>query len=158
VPTSCRDQCDCGQPDAGTTFASMLQRTRAVNAVIGRHDGMAQRRVIGQLTNQRLAARLHVVRTDATAQGPARTSMTDASASRSTTSSKEHTARSTRSPDRDGRCARPDVTGPRERQTVRRPRRHRPVTKANVSEPINDGVQHAQVAGLTGSYAAKCTA
>jgi D-xylose transport system substrate-binding protein len=59
---------DWDNPTAGTTFASMLQRTPSIKAVMVANDGMANA-VIGQLTNQHLNGKVAVSGQDATAQG-----------------------------------------------------------------------------------------
>jgi D-xylose transport system substrate-binding protein len=151
---------DWDNPTAGTTFASMLQRTPGINAVMVANDGMANA-VIGQLTNQRLAGKVAVSGQDATAQGlqhimdgtqcftiykpSSKEAIPAIDAITQIVNGQLPTTTGTVTDTQTGKTVPAILATPI------------PITKANVAEPINDGyTPKSQV--CTGSYAAKCTA
>lgn len=151
---------DWDNPTAGTTFASMLQRTPSIQAVMVANDGMANA-VIGQLTNQHLNGKVAVSGQDATAQGLQHIMDGDQCFTIYKPSLKEA------NPAIDAITQIVNGQVPQTTTTVTDTQTGNKVpailatpitiTKDNVAEPINDGyTPKSQV--CIGKYAAKCTA
>jgi len=144
---------------AGTTFASMLNAHKNINAVMVANDGMANA-VIGELKNQHLNGKVAVSGQDATAQGlqhimdgdqcftiykPSKEEAVPAIDAITTivNGGIPETTVTTKDP----------VSGAEVPSILATPIA---VTIANVADPINDGyTPKAQV--CTGAYVAKCT-
>jgi D-xylose transport system substrate-binding protein len=151
---------DWDNPTAGTTFASMLQRTPSIQAVMVANDGMANA-VIGQLTNQHRNGQVAVSGQDATAQGLQHIMDKD----QCFTIYKPSTQEAIPAIDAITNIVNGSV--PHTTTTVTDTQTKKPVpailakpipiTLANVAQPVNDGyTPKSQV--CIGKYAAKCTA